>query len=74
MRIQLRASRRWPKFPSPAAAAGARSRSPRARFYLGAPGRLPVGELDAVADRRQAEGRRVLAVAHASGAAPDTAG
>jgi P-type E1-E2 ATPase len=37
-------------------------------FYLGAPGRLPLGELDAMANRCQAEGRRVLAVAH--GAAP----
>jgi cation-transporting P-type ATPase E len=32
-------------------------------FYLGAPGRLPVGELEVTAQRRQDEGRRVLAVA-----------
>jgi cation-transporting P-type ATPase E len=36
---------------------------PEGSFYLGAPGRLPVGELEALARRRQAEGRRVLAVA-----------
>jgi P-type E1-E2 ATPase len=35
-------------------------------FYLGAPGRLPVGDLQAIARRRQEEGRRVLAVARAS--------
>ncbi len=32
-------------------------------FYLGAPGRLPVGGLSEVARRRQDDGRRVLAVA-----------
>jgi P-type E1-E2 ATPase len=32
-------------------------------FYLGAPGRLPVGDQLAIARRRQQEGRRVLAVA-----------
>jgi P-type E1-E2 ATPase len=34
--------------------------------YLGAPGRIPVGELDAIAERRQRDGRRVVAVATAS--------
>jgi len=32
-------------------------------LYLGAPGRVPVGEFDAEAERHQREGRRVLAVA-----------
>jgi cation-transporting P-type ATPase E len=32
-------------------------------LYLGAPGRVPAGDLAAVAERRQREGRRVLAVA-----------
>ena len=32
-------------------------------FYLGAPGRIPVGSLGEVARRRQSSGRRVLAVA-----------
>jgi cation-transporting ATPase E len=35
-------------------------------FYLGAPGRLPVGELEVIAHRRQDAGRRVLAVAQDS--------
>jgi cation-transporting ATPase E/undecaprenyl-diphosphatase len=35
-------------------------------FYLGAPGRIPVGGLDDVVVRRQSTGRRVLAVAEGS--------
>ena len=35
-------------------------------FYLGAPGRVPVGRLDDVARKRQSAGRRVLAVAEGS--------
>jgi cation-transporting ATPase E len=35
----------------------------RGTFYLGAPGRIPVGTLGEVADQRQADGRRVLALA-----------
>lgn len=38
--------------------------------YLGAPGRLPVGDLDHVARRRQRDGRRVLAVARSAEALP----
>ena len=34
-----------------------------AGIYLGAPGRIPLGELEDVAERRQREGRRVLALA-----------
>jgi cation-transporting ATPase E len=34
-------------------------------LYLGAPGRLPLGPLAALADQRQHEGRRVLALARA---------
>jgi P-type E1-E2 ATPase len=37
-------------------------------FYLGAPGRVPVGTLAGVADERQRQGRRVLALAR--GASP----
>jgi magnesium-transporting ATPase (P-type) len=37
-------------------------------FYLGAPGRLPTGELEPLVHQRQQQGRRVLAVAH--GTAP----
>jgi cation-transporting P-type ATPase E len=44
---------------------------PTGSFYLGAPGRLPVGQLDAVADQRQRDGRRVLALAHDDGPLPD---
>jgi magnesium-transporting ATPase (P-type) len=44
---------------------------PKGSFYLGAPGRLPVGELEAVADRRQRDGRRVLALAHDDGPLPE---
>ena len=43
-------------------------------LYLGAPGRLPVGSLDAVAGQRQREGRRVLAVARAPGPLPTEPG
>jgi P-type E1-E2 ATPase len=41
---------------------------PDGTFYLGAPGRLPVGDLDPAVRRLQLQGRRVLAVAQ--GAAP----
>ena len=44
-------------------------------FYLGAPGRLPAGPLARVAEERQREGRRVLAVARGGGTPlPATAG
>jgi cation-transporting P-type ATPase E len=43
-------------------------------FYLGAPGRVPVGELEAIAEQRQREGRRVIALADASDALPAQAG
>ncbi len=43
-------------------------------FYLGAPGRLPVGELALIAHRRQGEGRRVLAVAHDPASLPTNPG
>ena len=43
---------------------------PVGSFYLGAPGRVPVGELEAVADQRQREGRRVIAIAQTDGALP----
>ncbi len=39
-------------------------------YYLGAPGRLPVGGLAGLAERRQGEGRRVLAVARGRQALP----
>ena len=39
-------------------------------FYLGAPGRIPVGSLGEVARRRQSSGRRVLAVAEGSAPLP----
>jgi P-type E1-E2 ATPase len=45
-------------------------RVPAGTFYLGAPGRLPAGELDGLARQRQAEGRRVLAIAGTDGALP----
>jgi magnesium-transporting ATPase (P-type) len=41
-------------------------------FYLGAPGRLPVGALAGVAEERQRQGRRVLAVARGAGPLPDS--
>jgi magnesium-transporting ATPase (P-type) len=43
---------------------------PGGAVYLGAPGRLPVGQLSGAADQRQRQGRRVLAVARAAGALP----
>ncbi|MDQ2896946.1 MAG: HAD-IC family P-type ATPase, partial [Actinomycetota bacterium] len=39
-------------------------------FYLGAPGRLPLGALGNVADERQRQGRRVLVLAHGQGPLP----
>jgi cation-transporting P-type ATPase E len=43
---------------------------PDGTFYLGAPGRVPVGDLDGMSARLQREGRRVLAVATADDAPP----
>jgi magnesium-transporting ATPase (P-type) len=43
-------------------------------LYLGAPGRVPVGGLEAIADKRQDDGRRVLAVARDHGSLPAEAG
>ncbi|MDE3131808.1 MAG: HAD-IC family P-type ATPase [Acidobacteriota bacterium] len=43
---------------------------PEGTFYLGAPGRVPVGELGPHAERLQTEGRRVLAVARSREALP----
>ncbi len=43
-------------------------------FYLGAPGRVPVGELGVIAEQRQQEGRRVIALADATEALPAQAG
>jgi cation-transporting ATPase E len=43
-------------------------------FYLGAPGRVPVGELETEADDRQRAGRRVVALATAEAALPAGAG
>jgi cation-transporting P-type ATPase E len=42
-------------------------------FYLGAPGRIPTGELDEVIERLQGEGRRVIAVARGREPLPDDA-
>jgi cation-transporting P-type ATPase E len=42
-------------------------------FYLGAPGRIPVGRLDDAVRQRQRAGRRVLAVAEGSGSVPTDA-
>jgi magnesium-transporting ATPase (P-type) len=39
-------------------------------LYLGAPGRIPVGELGAIAHERQSDGRRVVALARADVALP----
>jgi P-type E1-E2 ATPase len=39
-------------------------------LYLGAPGRVPVGQLESVVAQRQHEGRRVIAVARSDGALP----
>jgi cation-transporting P-type ATPase E len=43
-------------------------------LYLGAPERVGVGSLAITAERRQAEGRRVLALARGSGPVPEQAG
>jgi cation-transporting ATPase E len=43
-------------------------------FYLGAPGRVPAGELAVIAEQRQREGRRVIALAEAVEALPAQAG
>jgi cation-transporting ATPase E len=43
-------------------------------FYLGAPGRVPIGELAVIAEQRQREGRRVIALADATEALPAQAG
>jgi cation-transporting P-type ATPase E len=42
----------------------------REAFYLGAPGRIPVGALGEVAEQRQSDGRRVLALARGAGPLP----
>jgi cation-transporting P-type ATPase E len=42
----------------------------RGTFYLGAPGRVPVGALGDVAGQRQSDGRRVLALARGAGPLP----
>jgi cation-transporting ATPase E len=38
--------------------------------YLGAPGRVPVGDLEPIAEQRQSEGRRVLALARGPASLP----
>ncbi|MFI4977264.1 MAG: HAD-IC family P-type ATPase [Solirubrobacterales bacterium] len=43
-------------------------------FYLGAPGRLPLGALAATAEGCEREGRRVLALARGGGPLPDPTG
>jgi len=43
-------------------------------FYLGAPGRLPLGSLSSAAEERQRQGRRVLVLARGDGPLPDSAG
>jgi cation-transporting ATPase E len=43
-------------------------------LYLGAPGRVPLGSLDTVAEERQREGRRVLAIARQEGPLPKEPG
>jgi len=40
-------------------------------FYLGAPGRLPLGALTAASEERERQGRRVLALARGDGPLPD---
>ena len=47
---------------------------PAGSFYLGAPGRIPVGALEPVAGQRQTEGRRVIALAQGDGALPADVG
>jgi cation-transporting P-type ATPase E len=42
----------------------------RGSFYLGAPGRVPAGALGEVSDQRQADGRRVLALARSDSTLP----
>jgi cation-transporting P-type ATPase E len=42
----------------------------RGAFYLGAPGRVPAGTLGEVAEQRQSDGRRVLALARGTGPLP----
>ncbi|HEX5192072.1 MAG TPA: HAD-IC family P-type ATPase [Solirubrobacteraceae bacterium] len=39
-------------------------------YYLGAPDRIPVGDLQTIADQRQADGRRVVAIAVSPDAVP----
>ena len=43
-------------------------------FYIGAPGRLPLGGLGVIAEQRQREGRRVIALADATEALPAQVG
>ena len=45
-----------------------------ATFYLGAPGRIPLGSLARVAAERQSQGRRVLAIARSSHPVPPEPG
>jgi cation-transporting P-type ATPase E len=47
---------------------------PGESLYLGAPGRVPAGSLERVAEDRQREGRRVLAIARDDGPLPQEAG
>jgi cation-transporting P-type ATPase E len=47
---------------------------PGESLYLGAPGRVPAGSLERVAEDRQREGRRVLAIARDDGPLPKEAG
>jgi cation-transporting P-type ATPase E len=47
---------------------------PAGVFYLGAPGRIPVGTLAGVAEERQRQGRRVIALARGEGSLPDPPG
>ena len=41
-------------------------------WYLGAPGRVPAGPLSDIAEQRQRQGRRVLALAHSDSALPES--
>jgi magnesium-transporting ATPase (P-type) len=47
---------------------------PDGSFYLGAPGRVPVGSLGALAERHQRQGRRVLALARGDVPPPEDPG
>lgn len=47
---------------------------PGKSLYLGAPDRLPIGELGATAERLQGDGRRVLAVAQSADPLPEEPG